>query len=115
MANILYTEEMLTNKDVMRRFLFIETVKNPKYCCHYTGMPMLYLLNLKAQKLDYNFTGHDQLFDIYFVGLDVAVLKALFELIENKATRISTWKGSRGTKSTSLDERYSTVVNNLTY
>ena len=90
MANIFYTAEMLTNKDVMRRFLFIETVKNPKYCCHYTGMPMLYLLNLNVPKLDYSFNDHNQLIDINFTGLDVAVLKALFELIENKATRIST-------------------------
>jgi hypothetical protein len=29
---------MLTNKDVMRRSLFIETVKDENNCPHYTGM-----------------------------------------------------------------------------
>jgi hypothetical protein len=38
MNNIPYTEQMLKNKDIMRRDLFIETVKNPNYCCHYTGI-----------------------------------------------------------------------------
>lgn len=38
MVNIPYTEQMLTDKDVMRRCLFIETVKSSQYCCHYTGM-----------------------------------------------------------------------------
>lgn len=60
MVNIPYTEQMLNSRDVMRRFLFIETAKNPKYCCHYTGMPLyfdcflilcIYIKNLTVTKI----------------------------------------------------------------
>ena len=42
-------------------------------------------------------------------GLDSTVLKALYDLLEEKASRMYTWKGSTATKNSDLAEKYVTV------
>ena len=67
MISIPYTEQMLTNKDVMRRSLFIEIVKNPQYCSPYTGMPLCFysICHFVYTKIIAFFTEYNLKFDIY--------------------------------------------------